>query len=79
VEETEARIYSKVFDAGVHHQIWQLVFEQRPRLVRHQWTRAGKPVGKPFNNSDLDAIAVSPDGLMVVGKCGDVAEYDCGR
>ncbi|KIK35295.1 hypothetical protein CY34DRAFT_588732 [Suillus luteus UH-Slu-Lm8-n1] len=38
-----------------------------------QWTRAGKPVGKPFNieGGVVDTITVSPDGLMVVGKCGD--------
>ncbi|KIK38149.1 hypothetical protein CY34DRAFT_809696 [Suillus luteus UH-Slu-Lm8-n1] len=38
-----------------------------------QWTRAGKPVGKPF---DIDGglvymIAVSPDGLMAAGACRD--------
>ncbi|KAG2747519.1 WD40 repeat-like protein, partial [Suillus brevipes Sb2] len=38
-----------------------------------RWTRAGKPVGKPFDSDDesVDRIAVSPDGLMVVGACGD--------
>ncbi|KIK34466.1 hypothetical protein CY34DRAFT_812875 [Suillus luteus UH-Slu-Lm8-n1] len=38
-----------------------------------QWTRAGKPVKKLFDveGGGVDAIAVSPDGLMVVGQCGD--------
>ncbi|KAG2739529.1 WD40 repeat-like protein [Suillus brevipes Sb2] len=38
-----------------------------------QWTRVEKPVGKPFDSDDesVDRIAVSPDGLMVVGACGD--------
>ncbi|KAG2747555.1 WD40 repeat-like protein [Suillus brevipes Sb2] len=38
-----------------------------------RWTRAGKPVGKPFDTEGgfVDRIAVSPDGLMVVGACGD--------
>ncbi|KAG2337198.1 WD40 repeat-like protein [Suillus weaverae] len=38
-----------------------------------QWTRAGQPVGKPFS-SDTECvlqIVVSPDGLMVAGRCGD--------
>ncbi|KIK42306.1 hypothetical protein CY34DRAFT_805050 [Suillus luteus UH-Slu-Lm8-n1] len=38
-----------------------------------QWTRAGKPLGKPFGiEGGLEHImAVSPDGLMVAGACGD--------
>ncbi|KAG2747557.1 WD40 repeat-like protein [Suillus brevipes Sb2] len=38
-----------------------------------QWTRAGKPVGMPFNieGGAVDMMAVSPDGLMVLGVCGD--------
>ncbi|KIK42319.1 hypothetical protein CY34DRAFT_805062, partial [Suillus luteus UH-Slu-Lm8-n1] len=36
-----------------------------------QRTRDGKPVGKPFNSEAVIRMAVSPDGLMVVGKCRD--------
>jgi dipeptidyl aminopeptidase/acylaminoacyl peptidase len=38
-----------------------------------QWTRAGKPVGKPFDikGGVVGIMAVSPDGLMVVTTCGD--------
>ncbi|KAG2739519.1 WD40 repeat-like protein [Suillus brevipes Sb2] len=38
-----------------------------------RWTRAGKRVGKPFDSDDeiVRIIAVSPDGLMVAGACGD--------
>ncbi|KAG2742146.1 WD40 repeat-like protein [Suillus brevipes Sb2] len=38
-----------------------------------QWTRAGKPVGMPFDieGGIVNTIAVSPDGLMVAGACGD--------
>ncbi|KAG2743913.1 hypothetical protein P692DRAFT_20898060, partial [Suillus brevipes Sb2] len=38
-----------------------------------QRTRARKPVGKSSNckGEVVDIMAVSPDGLMVVGKCGD--------
>jgi WD40 repeat protein len=38
-----------------------------------RWTRAGQPVGKPLNNEGgvVKRIAVSPDGLIVVGKCKD--------
>jgi WD40 repeat protein len=38
-----------------------------------QWTRAGQPIGKPldYEGGVVDTIAVSPDGLMVVGACGD--------
>ncbi|KAG2337199.1 WD40 repeat-like protein [Suillus weaverae] len=38
-----------------------------------QWTRAGQPVGKPFC-SDAGSVfptVVSPDGLMVAGRCRD--------
>ncbi|KIK33448.1 hypothetical protein CY34DRAFT_58483, partial [Suillus luteus UH-Slu-Lm8-n1] len=38
-----------------------------------QWTRAGKPVGKPldYEGGIVGIMAVSPGGLMVVGACGD--------
>ncbi|KAG2064196.1 WD40 repeat-like protein [Suillus decipiens] len=38
-----------------------------------QWTRTGQPVGKPFGSDEgvVNTIAVSPDGLMVVGECVD--------
>jgi len=38
-----------------------------------RWTRTGQPVGKPFNNEGgvVERIAVSPDGLIVVGDCED--------
>ncbi|KIK35293.1 hypothetical protein CY34DRAFT_812266 [Suillus luteus UH-Slu-Lm8-n1] len=38
-----------------------------------QWTRAGKPVGKPFDieGEFVYRIAVSLDGLMAAGACGD--------
>jgi WD40 repeat protein len=41
-----------------------------------QWTRAGQLVGKPldyeaYEGGAVGAIAVSPDGLKVVGTCGD--------
>jgi WD40 repeat protein len=38
-----------------------------------QWTRAGKPVGKPFDSEReyIHRMAVSPDGLMVVGASID--------
>jgi WD40 repeat protein len=37
------------------------------------WTRAGQPVGKLLNNEGgvVNKIAVSPDGLIVVGECED--------
>ncbi|KAG2057326.1 WD40 repeat-like protein [Suillus hirtellus] len=42
----------------------------------HQWTRAGRPVGKPLNSDGayyIRRIAVSPDQLMVVGTiCGGI-------
>ncbi|KAG2741877.1 WD40 repeat-like protein [Suillus brevipes Sb2] len=38
-----------------------------------QWTRAGKPAKKPFDikGGAVGIMSVSPDGLMVVGACGD--------
>ncbi|KAG2057327.1 WD40 repeat-like protein [Suillus hirtellus] len=38
-----------------------------------QWTKVGRPIGKPFNSDAGDAItmAVSPDQSMVVGICKD--------
>jgi len=38
-----------------------------------RWTRAGQPVGKPLNNEGgvVKKLAVSPDGLIAMGKCED--------